>query len=202
MIPSVSIITPTTPDRSIWASRLDQMVSNQDYPNIIQHCLIDGNDTIGAKRNRGCFETKGDIIVMMDDDDIYADNYVSLAVAALENTDNLGGFDIAGLSSAYFYHMGTKQAYRYDWKGSQPYIIESGMAFRRSTWQKRQFPRKSDGEGIIFQLGRRVGCINALYSFIATIHGTNISSHKNLHTMELLPFGYLNELPIFEYLKT
>jgi len=196
MIPTVSIITPTTPDRSIWASRLDQMVSCQDYGNIIEHIVIDGPETIGEKRNAGCQKAKGDIILMFDDDDLYADNYVSLAVAALESNH------IAGLSSAYFYHTVAKWAYRYEWKGAQPYVIESGMAFHRSTWEKRPFPRKSDGEGITFQLGRRVGVIEDMTCFIATIHGNNISSHKHLHTMQKVPIATLEMLPIFEYIKT
>lgn len=197
LIPSISIITPTTADRSIWASRLDEMVSCQDYGNIIEHIIIDGPETIGEKRNAGCHMAKGDIIVMFDSDDLYADDYVSKAVNTIESTM----CNIVGLSSAYFYHIHTKQAYRYDWKGSQTYVLESGMAFGRSTWEKRQFPRRSDGEGVMFQLGRRVGVIETLDSFIATIHGSNISSHKNLHLMQKVPIATLEQLPIFEYLR-
>lgn len=195
MFPTVSIITPTTADRNKWQPRLDTMVAMQNYPSIIEHIYIDGPETIGEKRNAGCQAATGDIIVHFDSDDVYGNEYVLHAVNALEDKH------ISGMSAAYFYHVHTKQAYLYHWPGSQPYVIESGMAYYRKTWETRQFKAKSDGEGILFQLGWKVGVIEAMDSFIATIHGDNISSHKNLHHMQKVPINILQNLSIFAYLK-
>lgn len=154
----------------------------QDYPD--KELIIIGDDfgipTIGGKRNLGVSMASGEIICMMDDDDYYASGYLSHAVRHLNATNA----NITGLSSAYFYHFRAHLLWLYEYKGQQPYVIESGMMFRREVWERQQFPNISSGEGLQFQCNAgKISAHGYIDGFMAMIHGGNTASHKHLSMM-------------------
>lgn len=172
----VSIITPTTQDRERFNNRIMKVVDSQDYPNR-EHIMLYGPESIGWKRNK-CIEiSKGEIIIMIDSDDIIMPDYVSKCVTQLESCDT------TGLSKAYF--SDGVRSWIYEYKGKQPYVIGSSMAFWKKVWERNKFPDKSNGEDAAF-------CANAgiikpldyLEGFVAQIHNSNTESHKALHLMK------------------
>jgi glycosyltransferase involved in cell wall biosynthesis len=131
--PFVSVITPTY-NRRRFIQSLIKMYMNQTYPKDRMEWVIydDGDDkvedeflkhkipnlryiyspekkTIGAKRNLLNQESKGEIIVAMDDDDYYYPDRVSAVVKAFKNHPK---HELAGTSEIYMYYSDTKEIYR------------------------------------------------------------------------------------------
>jgi glycosyltransferase involved in cell wall biosynthesis len=125
--PFVSIVTPTY-NRRPFLERLAGYILAQDYPLKrmewvvyddgtdpiedllaplrsrleIQYIRADTKQTIGAKRNALHRAARGDIIVVMDDDDIYPAERVSHAVRTLRSNR---GAELAGSSVLYLYFL-------------------------------------------------------------------------------------------------
>lgn len=178
----VSIITPTTPDRSEMVRRLSAMVAAQTFRDF--EWLTDENPgTIGEKRNRLCQRAKGEIIVMFDSDDSYAPDYVERCVNHMEEKKAT----CTGLSSAYF--ASKDQAWHYTYGGSQPYCMGSGMAFYKWIWERNKFPEISEGEDAIFcSMAGRVIAHDYRTGALFTIHDSNTASHKALSSMKPVAF--------------
>lgn len=209
----VSVIMPTKPTRQL--SRPIHQYWEQDYPNkelivisdrwagrVLDDLDIVSKNTeweagpfssIGAKRNYGCQMAKGEIIVMCDDDDYFASDYISKAVDHLIKSKA----DMTGLREAYFYrpyqvyegHLGIKiqpamWLYSYP-AGSQPYVIGSGACFWKRVWERNKYPDISTGEDALF-------CANAgkisphdyKEGAVFMIHGDNTASHKQIGKKE------------------
>jgi hypothetical protein len=187
----VTVITPLSRNRDI-PNVLDNYL-RQDYHNKELTILNEDGRTdymsvekkiwvwgrsgmnVGEKRNELCSLAQGEIIVMMDSDDWFAPDYITRCVEVLQKAD------ITGLSSAYF-HKGD-EIYLYEYKGSQPYVIGSGMAFWKRVWEKNPFRPIQSGEDMFFQTGiiKPHGYIDGFY---ATIHDNNTASHKALPYMK------------------
>lgn len=168
----VSVITPTI--RPGMLERAISLFKAQDYPNK-ELIIVPGHGTIGEKRNRGCAEAKGEIIVHMDDDDWYAPDYITKSVQFL--TDNK--LEITGLASAYYYDQKNNRAYQWKYAGGQPYVCEATMCYYKWVWERRQFPDKQVGEGEMFLAHlKNVKAHNHINSFIAHLHGNNTSSQN------------------------
>lgn len=176
-----SIITPTLPARARFLDRLAGMISAQTHPEIEWLACSDPG-TIGEKRNILCSQANGDVIVMMDDDDHFAPDYVARCVAQLQHCDTTGA------SSAYF--LGQDAAWLYEYTGSQPYCMGSGMAFHRRVWERSPFRCVNEGEdGMFCANAGRVVPHGYLNGFVASIHGGNTASHKQLHRMRSVDVG-------------
>jgi len=67
-------------------SRLSSYLSPKKHT-LMYHHLNDRRYTVGAKRNIACNEANGDIIVMMDDDDIYHPDRIDYQVKPILNGD-------------------------------------------------------------------------------------------------------------------
>lgn len=181
----VSCITVTTEDREDFNNRIMRIFSNQDYPNK-EHIVLYGGETIGHKKNIACGLAKGQIIVFFDSDDLFAPDYISKCVEALQHADT------TGLSKAYF--TDGVEAWMWEWKASQKLVLGSGMAFWKRVWEANRFKHVSSGEDTIF-------CANAgkvvphgyVEGFIATIHEKNTASHNALPFMKKVSIG---ELPM------
>lgn len=117
--------------------QLLEIVAVQDYPHI-EHVIVNDDLRIGAKRNLACERAKGEIILHMDDDDLYSNDWVSRCVKALHNCD------ITGIDSAYFYDYHSKECYLY--KGEDNYIIGATMCYRKSFWHRNRFDEIQVGE--------------------------------------------------------
>jgi len=128
--PFVSVVTPTY-NRRRFLPHLIACFNHQTYPKDRMEWIIldDGTDsvedifkglpvryireeekqTIGTKRNRLNRESKGSIIVAMDDDDYYPPERVSAVVAAFRTNPKI---ELAGSSEIYMYYSDIKVIYR------------------------------------------------------------------------------------------
>ena len=133
--PFVSVITPTY-NRRRFIPSLIQCFLSQTYPKDRMEWIVldDGSDrvedifseakdkltnfrylyedekkNIGAKRNRLNRESKGEIIVAMDDDDFYFPERVHAAVQAFKKNPK---YELAGSSEIYMYYSDIKVIYK------------------------------------------------------------------------------------------
>lgn len=172
----VGVITPTTSDRERFNERIQKIFDSQDYQDK-QHIMILGGGAIGAKRNKAIECSSADIIIHMDSDDIYAPDYISRCVEQLKTCDT------TGVSSAYF--TNGVRSWLYEYKGSQRYVLGSGMAYHRRVWEKNKFKDTSKGEDTIFCANAGIiKPLNYLEGFIAQIHNSNTESQKVIHLMK------------------
>lgn len=152
--PFVSVITPTY-NRRRFIPSLIQCFLSQTYPKDRMEWIVldDGSDrvedifseakdkltnfrylyeeekkNIGAKRNRLNRESKGEIIVAMDDDDFYFPERVHAVVQAFKKNPK---HELAGSSEIYMYYSDIKEIYKLG-----PYhpnhATNGTMAWRRS----------------------------------------------------------------------
>lgn len=197
--PLVSVITPTANRPELLRRCIDQFLA-QDYANkemVIVHDNMEDvpyggmfpmgvirimePGLIGYKRNLACKLSVGEIIVHMDDDDLYAPDWITRSVAAL------GYNDLTGLSSAYFLQPG-KHLWQYTYGGKQPYVLGATMCYWKKTWERNQFKTHvgkkvqrvvRSGEDALF-------CANAghiaphdyIEGFTAIMHGKNTAMHE------------------------
>lgn len=180
MIPLVSVITLTTPKRRlVFGDRITSLIQLQSYP-AIEHIIIDGAGRIGHKRNVGCNEANGEIIIMCDDDDYYAPDFISRSVEHLLSTKA----DVTGMDSLYFYQPHVNM-WEYNWDGAQKYVVESGMCFWKRVWDKNKFDELNPfGEGMKFLTNAGdINPHNYKEGMLAIIHHSNTSSKYHLSTM-------------------
>lgn len=192
-MPKVTVITPLSRNRDI--PNVMENYLRQDYANKELCILNDDGRTdymdlekriwvwgqaglnIGQKRNELCCLAKGEIIVSFDSDDWFASDYITRCVEQLQSCN------ITGLSSAYF-HKGD-EVYLYEYSGSQPYVIGSGMAYWKSVWDNKPFRPIQSGEDMHFQANAGIiKPLDYIDGFIAHIHDNNTSSHKALAHMK------------------
>lgn len=191
--PSVTVITPTTLDRVDMNNRLIEMVCHQDYEGTIQHSMITYNKcSLGYKRNSLCNDANGMIIIHMDSDDIYAPDWITKSVEHLINTKA----DITGLSNAYFYN-GSMLEYKYN--GGQPYVLGATMCYWKHVWEKQPFRDVQTSEDLYFQMNRVVIPHFYKHSFLATLHGNNTASHKNMSIYKPVDINPSEIYPFVEF---
>ena len=158
-IPFVSICTPTY-NRRPFIPFMFECFNHQTYPKERMEWIIidDGTDkikdlidavnipqikyiqlkekvTLGKKRNMLHDNTKGDIIVYMDDDDYYPPTRVSHAVETLMNTPSAL---VAGSSKLYIYFKHIQQMYLFGPYGPQ-HATAGTFAFRRKLLNKTRY---------------------------------------------------------------
>lgn len=172
----VSVITPCS--RPDDLPNLHRVFDSQDYEDK-ELIVINGEGSIGAKRNKACNIATGEIILMMDSDDWYAPDFITRSVTHLIQS----GAAITGLNKAYFFGQGNM--WLYEAKFKQPYVIGSGMTYYKSVWEKGHFPDKNSGEDLDFQANKGIiRPMDYLDGFMAMIHGNNTASHKQLSHMK------------------
>lgn len=152
--PFVSIVTPTY-NRRAFIPYLIKSVLNQNYPKDRMEWVVldDGSDSvedifnehakslpflkyiysaekklIGAKRNRLNLESKGEIIVAMDDDDYYPPDRVSHVVHKFKQYPKV---ELAGSSEIYMYYTDIKRIYKLG-PYNPNHATNGTMAWRRS----------------------------------------------------------------------
>jgi len=176
----VSLVTPYTQDREHFLDRIKAIAAYQTYP--IHEHLFDSSDTIlGDKRNNLIDAATGDIIVHFDVDDIYTPTYVETAVIRLIDSNA----DIIGMNGCYFHNVAPDTFHH--WQSSpkkQVFITEATWVFYKNRF--KGFKSVNIGEGREYLPTSRY----AYYqddTFLATIHGGNISSHLALYAMKKVP---------------
>ena len=159
--PFVSVITPTYNRRKFIPSLIKCYLS-QTYPQDRMEWIVldDGADkvediflkyqskipnlryiydeekkNIGAKRNRLNKESKGEIIVAMDDDDFYFPERVYSAVTAFKRRPTI---ELAGSSEVFMYYSDNKEIYKLG-PYHQNHATNGTMAWRKSYSDKHLY---------------------------------------------------------------
>jgi len=155
----VSVITSTA-NRARFMPRLITMYAYQTYPHEdmewiilddgeesvetfftdlclpnIRYIRSEGRQPMGTKLNRLVYEARGDILVVMDDDDYYPPERVASAVAAFTANP---WCEVAGTSLVYMYSTATGEVHR-----AGPYhnkhALNCTLAWKSSYSQKQLF---------------------------------------------------------------
>lgn len=205
MKPFISIITPTK-NRPEFLGNILRNFFRQDY-DLDKMELIIGDDsdnshesliqkhsnikyyylekmTIGKKRNILCEESKGDIIIFMDDDDYYPPDKVSHVVDNLWNSN----YYVSGSSLMHVYFACYDKIFSFG-----PYIQnETGktnhatcgtLSFKKEYFQKNKFPDKTSAEEKFFlnNYTTEVLQLDSLKSILCIAHLDNtVDKHKYL----------------------
>lgn len=206
---SVTVICPTINSRFHLIPQVIEMYAAQDYPlkELIFICsegdldlaianmgtirpdvahIFTAIDDVGGKRNSGCNASKSDIILHMDDDDIYAPDWISKSVQALIESEA----DLIGLARVNFLNhvpeAGVNDVYQYTAYGH--FVAVATMCYWKNTWEKHHFQAANEGEDKMFCLSHKdkIKCHNYTDGFLAVLHGENTASHKQL--------GYMNKV--------
>ena len=154
-----------------------------DLPNVT-YVLCDereGGWTIGAKRNLGVERAKHDILVMLDDDDVYPNNSLVTRVAMM----------LAGPTPKHCVFSTTIPCYDiHDTKSFMnvpPSILaqadrvsEATLTFTRDFWMNKQFPDQQIAEAGAFIRGREQMCreVSPQDVIVSLTHRKTTSSRK------------------------
>ena len=205
-LPSVSIIT-ITKDRRTFIPLAKYCFLSQSYPESKLEWVIvdDGKDqikdlvsdlpnvtyvlcddreggwTIGAKRNLGVERAKHDILVMMDDDDVYPNNSIVTRVAFMLAGPHPRECVFSTTIPCYDIHetksfmnvppMTLPMAER---------VSEATMCFTRDFWRHTQFPDQQIAEAGAFIRGREQMCreVSPQDVIVSLTHKKTTSSRK------------------------
>lgn len=196
-LPKVSCIMPTA-DRPEFFQRALEIYLGQDYPNKELIVVDDGackvghlcrghrivylplqqRTSIGAKRNLACEQASGEIIVHLDDDDWYVENWITKQVEHL----SAGKAEVTGLAELIFYDSGRREAWRYRYPfASRPWVHGATLCYRKKFWRSFPFPDIDVGEDCSF-LWRRgaTGIVphGGIDGYIGLIHDGNASPKR------------------------
>jgi len=113
-------------------------------PNVVYECLP-VRLQIGGKRNHCCRRAMGDVIVHWDSDDWNAPERIEDQVTRLLET----GKEMTGYTTMQF----TDGKLWWEYIGAGNYVLGTSFCYRRSVWERRQFPDVILGEDLVFQQG-------------------------------------------------
>lgn len=174
MKPLVSCIMLTTGNRPDFEAIAINCFHKQSYPNK-ELVIVDGEGKIGFKRNRGCYQANGEIIIHWDNDDIYSPDRISDQVTRLVNS----GVDLTGYYEMSFFDE------RGDWwrySGKQNYILGVSMCYWKSFWEIHHFKDELHiCEDLEFQQGVKTFSSDSRLHILARVHKGN-TSVKRLET--------------------
>jgi hypothetical protein len=201
-LPKVSIITLTRDRRAFFPLAKYCMVA-QTYPEDkiewvivddgtdqikdlvseltnVKYVLVDEPLSIGAKRNLAVQSASHDILVMMDDDDVYPNNSILTRVAHM-----LAGPAKECLFSTVIpcYQIHEHKSFMNVPPITLPQserVSEATLCFTRKFWEDRKFPDQQIGEGDAFIRGREQMCreFSPQDVIVSLIHKKNTSSRK------------------------
>jgi len=196
--PLVSCIMPTYNRQKFIVDALNGYL-NQDYKNKELIIIDDSEDSIeklvpkcssikyirlknrcpiGYKRNLACKNSQGEIILHLDDDDKYSDDWVTKQVKCLLE----GEADICGLRKINFLCKNFEVTWTYeDDDTSKPWVYGATLCYRKSFWLKHQFEDMQTGEDNAFVLNNNAKIISNNYSdgYLGIIHDDNIGLKIN-----------------------
>jgi len=150
----------------------------------IRYFYTDPIGTIGLKRNYACEKARGEIIIHMDDDDWYAQDWIRQQVNCLLNS----GADMCGLQHIHYYSIIMDKLYtvirQYE-DGSDPkdWVAGGTLAYWKSFWEKHPFKdlQKGEDDDFIQKSGARLFVHDYRDGFVALLHPYNtvIRSFEN-----------------------
>lgn len=177
--PTVSIVTISQWKRFNCLEILRDLIKDQTYKNTIEWVIVEGSSDegdalknaeaikaleskipivylgfesglkLGALRNKGNEACKGDITVVMDDDDYYPPERIEHAVEKLNGTKA----QIAGCSAMYIYDYFLQGLYKFREFGPN-HSTNNCMAWKKDYLKKNKHdPEKDSGEETSFTFG-------------------------------------------------
>jgi len=195
MLPLVSCIMPTA-GRELFVPLAVKYFLRQNYANKELVVVDNGKEPIeallahvpnlryerisgprmntGAIRNYACSLCRGEVIMHWDDDDWYADNWISSQVATLIST----GAVIAGLSNIYFYEPLRGQSWKYIYPANEKaWVAGASMAYYRDFWRTHPFKDMRVGEDnfFVWESGCKVAASSYTEGLVALVHPGNTS---------------------------
>ena len=168
-----------------------------DLPNVT-YILLDEPLSIGAKRNLAISRAKHDILVMMDDDDVYPNNSVLARVAHMLAEPKKECL-FSTILPCYEIHE-TKSFMNVPpiTLEMSKRVSEATLCFTRQFWQERGFPDQQIAEGDAFIHGREGMCreFSPQDVIVSLCHKKTTSSRKPPAGMEVngSHYGFSDEL--------
>jgi glycosyltransferase involved in cell wall biosynthesis len=191
--PYVSCIMPTANRPHFVPLAVDYFL-NQDYRNAelvivddgknsiqsilpdhhrISYFRIEPSKTIGFKRNYACEKAKGEIIVHWDDDDWYAQDWISRQVQAIKEHPEA---DICGLNQIIFFSPLLNKYWIHEGdKEERPYLSGATMAYKKSFWKEHPFKDVQIGEDYdyVWNTGANIFAHGYKNGFLSILHAKN-----------------------------
>jgi len=202
-LPKVSVVTPTYNRKELFNIAIHNW-ENFNYPKSkIEWVVVDDSDeeqrvkeylplddrikyirvensgkhlTIAEKRNIGCQNSSGEIIVMMDDDDIQGPESVMIRVKLLKKYRERGIMGLGCSKIAVYDVLNRTSTVSSDNPIS---LSESSMAFYKKLWDERPFdPNAQRGEHFSFMVGRLNVFMDIPYEHVilALNHNSNFTT--------------------------
>ena len=168
-----------------------------DLPNVT-YILLDEPMSIGAKRNLAISRAKHDVLVMMDDDDVYPNNSVLARVAHML-TEPKKECLFCTMLPCYEIHE-TKSFMNVPpiTLDMSKRVSEATLCFTRRFWEERGFPDQQVAEGDAFIHGREQMCreFSPQEVIVSLSHKKTTSSRKPPAGMEVngSHYGFSDEL--------
>jgi hypothetical protein len=150
-----------------------------DLPNV-KYILVDEPMTIGAKRNLAIENAKHDVLVMMDDDDVYPNNSVLTRVAYMLLEPKK---QCVFSTTIPCYEIHEKKSFMNvppNTLRMSERVSEATLCFTREFWNTKKFPDQQIAEGDAFIRGREQMCreISPQDVIVSLVHKKNTSSRK------------------------
>ena len=138
-------------------------------PAYARHLRVTGPLCIGAKRNLAVAAASHDIVVFLDDDDLYFEGSVQARVRALLAAP----CRCVGSTDLLCYDALRRKCSMLRGRA----MAEASLAFRRSLWAERPFDEVVTNEGELFLAGREAEARSLPSSFVmmAIRHGKNVT---------------------------
>ncbi len=168
-----------------------------DIP-FVKYILVDEPMSIGAKRNLAIERASHDVLVMLDDDDVYPNNSILARVAHM-----LGAPKKECLFSTVIpcYDIHEKKSFMNVPPmplGMADRVSEATLCFTRKFWEARKFPDQQIAEGGAFLRGREDMCreMSPQEILVSLCHKKTTSSRKPPAGMEQngCHYGFADEL--------
>lgn len=168
-----------------------------DLPNVT-YVLVDDPLTIGAKRNLAVSRAKHDILIMMDDDDVYPNNSVLARVAHMLAEPRKECLFSTMLPCYEIHETKSFMNVPPNTLPMSQRVSEATLCFTRSFWQNRGFPDQQIAEGDAFVHGRELMCreFSPQDVIVSLCHKKTTSSRKPPAGMEVngSHYGFSDEL--------
>jgi glycosyltransferase involved in cell wall biosynthesis len=150
-----------------------------DIPNV-KYVLVDEQLTIGAKRNLAIEHASHDILVMMDDDDVYPNHSILSRVANLMLEPRR---QCLFSTTIPCYQIHDKKSFMNVPPITLPMsarVSEATLCFTRAFWQQRKFPDQQIAEGDAFIHGREHMCreLSPQDVIVSLVHKHNTTARK------------------------
>ena len=150
----------------------------------IRYHLVDSSIPLWKKRNMCNELATGEIIVHLDDDDMYFSSSILAKVKLLDKyrrQKDQNNIECIGCTQLGIYHLIDNYSYLADTK----YISEASMAYTRKFWESKAFTGDNleMGEGYSFIEGRenQVATIPYYFNLIALTHNQNYTGKLRTH---------------------